>query len=115
MEHTKLELYQDQVLCFTPKGQLISLPQGATVLDFAYAVHTNIGNCCVGSKVNGLLTSIFTELKNGDEVEIMCDNSAKPDITYEKFVKTGRARVAIRKATKAEVYKKIAHKYYLKP
>lgn len=106
LEHTKLELYQDQVLCFTPKGQLISLPQGATVLDFAYAVHTNIGNCCVGSKVNGLLTSIFTELKNGDEVEIMCDNSAKPDITYEKFVKTGRARVAIRKATKAEVYKK---------
>lgn len=106
IEHTKLELYQDQVFCFTPKGQLISLPHGATVLDFAYAVHTNVGDCCVGSKVNGLLASIFTELKNGDEVEILCDNNAKPDITYEKFVKTGRARIAIRKATKTDTYKR---------
>lgn len=107
LEHTKLELYQDQVFCFTPKGQLINLPQGATILDFAYAVHTNIGDRCVGAKVNGLLTTMFAELKNGDEVEILCDITAKPDITYEKFVKTGRARMAIRKATKIDAY----HKY----
>lgn len=107
LEHTKLELYQDQVFCFTPKGQLINLPQEATVLDFAYAVHTNIGDRCIGANVNGLLTTMFAELKNGDEVEILCDRTAKPDITYEKFVKTGRARMAIRKSTKIDAY----HKY----
>ena len=70
LEHTKLELFQDQVFCFTPKGRLIALPRGATPLDFAYAVHTDIGNAAVGAFVNGRHVPIDTQLRNGDEVEI---------------------------------------------
>ncbi len=71
LEHTKLELFQDQVFCFTPKGRLIALPRGATPIDFAYAVHTDIGDTCVGAKVNGRVMPLMTELQNGDEVEIV--------------------------------------------
>lgn len=71
LEHTKLELFQDQVFCFTPKGRLIALPRGATPIDFAYAVHTDIGDSCVGAKVNGRIMPLMTELKNGDEVDII--------------------------------------------
>ena len=71
LEHTKLELFQDQVFCFTPKGRLIALPRGANPIDFAYAVHTDIGNTCVGCKINGRPMPLVTELRNGDEVEII--------------------------------------------
>jgi (p)ppGpp synthase/HD superfamily hydrolase len=70
LEHTKLELFQDQVFCFTPKGRLIALPRGANPIDFAYAVHTDVGNTCVGAKINGRPMPLTTELRNGDEVEI---------------------------------------------
>ena len=70
LEHTKLELFHDQVFCFTPKGRLIALPRGATPIDFAYAVHTDVGNTAVGCKVNGRIVPLLSELHNGDEVEI---------------------------------------------
>ena len=76
LEHTKLELFQDQVFCFTPKGRLIALPRGANPIDFAYAVHTDIGNTCVGAKINGRPMPLVTELRNGDEVEIICSEGA---------------------------------------
>ena len=76
LEHTKLELFQDQVFCFTPKGRLIALPRGATPIDFAYAVHTDIGDTCVGAKINGRIMPLVTELHNGDEVEIIRSEGA---------------------------------------
>src|ERR1700743_3531663 len=71
LEHTKLELFHDQVFCFTPKGRLIALPRGATPIDFAYAIHTDVGNTAVGAKINGRLAPLVAELQNGDEVEIV--------------------------------------------
>lgn len=97
LEHTKLELFHDQVFCFTPKGRLIALPHGATALDFAYAVHTDIGNTAVSSYVNGRRSPIDTILRNGDEVQILTSKTHRPPLVWEKFVATGRARSAIRK------------------
>jgi GTP diphosphokinase / guanosine-3',5'-bis(diphosphate) 3'-diphosphatase len=99
-ENTKLELFHDQVFCFTPKGLLIALPNRATALDFAYAVHTDIGDKCVGCKVNGKLAPLQNELNNGDEVEIITNAAHVPYPAMESFVVTGRARAAIRRATK---------------
>ncbi len=82
LEHTKLELFQDQVFCFTPKGRLIALPRGATPIDFAYAVHTDIGDSCVGAKVNGRIMPLMTELKNGDEVEIIRSKAQVPPAAW---------------------------------
>lgn len=98
LEHTKLELFQDQVFCFTPKGRLIALPQGATPLDFAYAVHTNIGDTCVGCRINGRHMPLRQTLQNGDEVEIIRSRAQAPMRMWEKIVKTGKARSAIRRA-----------------
>ena len=103
LEHTKLELFQDQVFCFTPKGRLIALPRGAIPIDFAYAVHTNIGNTCVGCKINGAIMPLVTELSNGDEVEIICSKAQTPPAAWESVVVTGKARAAIRKATREAV------------
>lgn len=100
LEHTKLELFHDQVFCFTPKGLLIALAQGATPIDFAYAVHTDIGNSCVGCKINGRTMPLMTELKNGDEVEIVTSKSQVPPAAWERIVVTGKARSAIRRANK---------------
>ena len=105
LENTKLELFQDQVFCFTPKGMLIALPRGATPIDFAYAVHTNVGNTCVGAKVNGRIMPLMTELKNGDEVEIIRSEAQVPPAAWEHMVVTGKARAAIRRATKTAVRK----------
>ncbi len=99
-EHTKLELFQDQVFCFTPKGFLIALPRGAIPLDFAYAVHTGVGDNAVGCRINGQSASLIGELHNGDEVEILVTEGQTPPLTWEGLVKTGRARGAIRKATR---------------
>jgi len=97
MEHSKLALYQDQVFCFTPKGSLISLPRGATPIDFAYAVHTDLGNSAVGAKVNGNHVPLHTPLKNGDQVEIISMRDSAPSPMWEQFVVTGRARAEIRR------------------
>ena len=105
LEHTKLELFQDQVFCFTPKGQLITLPRGATPIDFAYAVHTNVGDTCVGAKINGRIMPLVTRLNNGDEVEIIRSGIQVPPPAWEEIVVTGKARAAIRRATRAAVRK----------
>ena len=96
LENTKLELFTDQVFCFTPKGRLIAMPSGATALDFAYAVHTDIGNHCVGVRINGLNLPFRTQLKNGDEIQVNCDDSQLPSETWLYHAKTGKARAAIR-------------------
>ncbi len=105
LEHTKLELFLDQVFCFTPKGRLIALPRGANAIDFAYAVHTDVGNRCVGTKINGRHMPLMNELKNGDEVEIILSDAQTPPAAWEAAVITGKARSAIRRATKEAVRK----------
>ena len=97
LEHTKLNMFQDQVFCFTPKGDLIALPNGASVVDFAYAVHTELGNTCIGAKVNGRVVPLRTALRNGDQVEIQRSQNQTPSPTWENFVSTGKARSAIRR------------------
>lgn len=108
LEHTKLELFQDQVFCFTPKGKLIALPRGATPIDFAYAVHTNIGDTTVGAKINGRIMPLVTRLNNGDEVEIIRSGVQVPPAAWEEIVVTGKARAAIRRATRMAVRKQYA-------
>jgi len=103
LEHTKLELFHDQVFCFTPKGRLIALPRGATPIDFAYAVHTDVGNTAVGCKINGRMSPLLTELQNGDEVEIIRAEGQTPPAAWESLVVTGKARASIRRATRAAV------------
>ncbi len=97
LENTKLELYEDQVFCFTPKGRLIQLPRGATPVDFAYAVHSQVGDSCVGAKVNGQLKPLRHELQNGDQVEIMTARGGTPSPQWYRFVVTGKARARIRR------------------
>jgi guanosine-3',5'-bis(diphosphate) 3'-pyrophosphohydrolase len=105
LENTKLELFHDQVFCFTPKGKIIALPRGATPIDFAYAVHTDVGNTCVGAKVNGRIMPLMTELTNGDEVEIIRSKAQVPPPAWEQIAVTGKARAAIRRATREAVRK----------
>jgi GTP diphosphokinase / guanosine-3',5'-bis(diphosphate) 3'-diphosphatase len=97
LEHTKLEMFQDQVFCFTPKGKLIALPRGATPIDFAYAVHSQVGDTCVGAKINGRMLPLRTQLSNGDQVEIVTSKAQTPSPTWERFAVTGKARAAIRR------------------
>ncbi|MEI7713380.1 MAG: bifunctional (p)ppGpp synthetase/guanosine-3',5'-bis(diphosphate) 3'-pyrophosphohydrolase [Rhodospirillales bacterium] len=97
LENTKLELYGDQVFCFTPKGRLIPLPRGATSVDFAYAVHSQVGDTCVGAKINGRLLPLRTQLANGDQVEIMTARGGTPSPQWERFCVTGKARARIRR------------------
>jgi guanosine-3',5'-bis(diphosphate) 3'-pyrophosphohydrolase len=101
LEQARLELFLDQVFCFTPKGRLIALPQGATAIDFAYAVHTDIGNSCVGCRINGLASPVVSRLKNGDEVQIIRAEGQAPPTAWENVVTTGKARAGIRRATRA--------------
>ena len=104
LEHTKLELFHDQVFCFSPKGKLIALPRKATPIDFAYAVHTDVGNTAVGCKINGQIAPLTSELVNGDEVEILTSKAQKaPPAAWESIVVTGKARAAIRRATRVAV------------
>ena len=104
LEHTKLELFHDQVFCFSPKGKLIALPRKATPIDFAYAVHTDVGNTAVGCKINGKIAPLVSELANGDEVEILTSKAqAAPPAAWESIVVTGKARAAIRRATRVAV------------
>ncbi len=108
LEHTKLELFHDQVFCFTPKGQLIALPGGATPIDFAYAVHTSVGDSCVGCKINGRHAPLVTQLKNGDEVEIIRSEAQEPPAAWEAIAVSGKAKAAIRRATRVAVRKQFA-------
>jgi GTP diphosphokinase / guanosine-3',5'-bis(diphosphate) 3'-diphosphatase len=109
LEHTKLELFHDQVFCFTPKGKLIALPRKATPIDFAYAVHTDVGNTAVGCKINGQIAPLVSELSNGDEVEILRSKAqTAPPTAWESIVVTGKARAAIRRATRAAVRQQYA-------
>jgi GTP diphosphokinase / guanosine-3',5'-bis(diphosphate) 3'-diphosphatase len=103
LEHTKLELFHDQVFCFTPKGALIALPRGATPIDFAYALHSAIGNEAVGCRINGRSAPLLSELHNGDEVEIIRAPGQTPPAAWETAVVTGKARADIRRATRAAV------------
>ena len=104
LEHTKLELFHDQVFCFSPKGKLIALPRKATPIDFAYAVHTDVGNTAVGCKINGKIAPLTSELGNGDEVEILVSKAQlAPPAAWESIVVTGKARAAIRRATRSAV------------
>ena len=103
LENTKLELYQDQVFCFTPKGQLIQLPRGATPVDFAYAVHSQVGDTCVGARINGTqMIPLKHQLQNGDQVEILTSRNGTPSPHWEKFVATGKARARIRRYVHAQ-------------
>ncbi len=97
LEHTKLEMFRDQVFCFTPRGDLINLPRGATSVDFAYAVHSEVGDNCVGAKINGRMMPLRTQLGNGDQVEIITSKAQTPSPTWERFVVTGKARSRIRR------------------
>src|SRR5215212_2973798 len=104
LEHTKLELFHDQVFCFTPKGRLIALPRKATAIDFAYSVHTDVGNGAIGVKINGKIAPLVSELSNGDEVEIITSKTqTSPPAAWESVVVTGKARAAIRRATRTAV------------
>lgn len=102
LEHTKLELFQDQVFCFSPRGDLINLPTGATPVDFAYAVHSEVGDKTVGAKVNGLMVPLRTQLSNGDQVEIITSKTQTPSPTWERFVVTGKARARIRRFIRSQ-------------
>jgi len=102
LEHTKLEMFQDQVFCFTPKGDLIALPRGATPVDFAYAVHSEVGDRCVGSKINGRIVPLRTQLQNGDQVDIITSKAQTPSPTWERFVVTGKARARIRRFVRTQ-------------
>ena len=102
LEHTKLEMFQDQVFAFTPKGDLIALPRGATAVDFAYAVHSEIGDTCVGARINGRLVPLRTQLGNGDQVEIVTSKAQHPSPTWERFVVTGKARARIRRFVRTQ-------------
>jgi RelA/SpoT family (p)ppGpp synthetase len=104
LEHTKLELFHDQVFAFTPKGKLIALPRGATPIDFAYAVHTDVGNMAIGAKINGKIGPLSSPLQNGDEVQILTSKAqTAPPTAWESIVVTGKARDAIRRATRDAV------------
>lgn len=97
LENTKLELFSEQVFCFTPKGDLIELPSGATPVDFAYAIHSDVGNRCVGAKINGRIAPLNTKLNNGDQVDIQTSKNQAPSPTWERFVITGKAKSHIRR------------------
>ena len=104
LEHTRLEMYQDQVFAFTPKGELIALPRGANPVDFAYAVHSEVGDTCVAARVNGRLRPLNTQLENGDQVLIETSKNASPSPLWEKFVVTGKAKASIRRFVRNERY-----------
>ena len=101
LENTKLEMYNDQVFCFTPKGDLISLPINSTPVDFAYAVHSSVGDTCVGAKINGEIKPLRTVLQNGDQVEVLTSKAQHPSTEWERFVVTGKAKAAIRRYVRA--------------
>jgi GTP diphosphokinase / guanosine-3',5'-bis(diphosphate) 3'-diphosphatase len=108
LEHTKLAIYQDRIFAFTPKGALHQMPKGATPIDFAYAVHTDLGSLAVGAKINGRHVPLRTQLHNGDVVEIIKSRNAEPQLSWLGFVVTGKARAAIRRAVRQKERQEVA-------
>ncbi len=108
LEHTRLQIYQDRIFAFTPKGALFQLPKGATPVDFAFAVHTDLGARTVGAKINGRHMPLRTVLENGDVVEIIKGKEAEPQLSWLGFVVTGKARASIRRAVRAKEFDEIA-------
>ncbi|MCP5036743.1 MAG: bifunctional (p)ppGpp synthetase/guanosine-3',5'-bis(diphosphate) 3'-pyrophosphohydrolase [Rhodobacteraceae bacterium] len=102
LEHVKLEMYADQVFCFTPKGEVVKLPRGATPLDFAYAIHTRIGDRCVGARIDGIRVPLWTRIRNGQSVDIITAEGQSPQATWIDIVATGRAKSAIRRRLREE-------------
>ena len=102
LENVKLEMFTDQVFCFTPKGDVLQLPRGATPLDFAYAIHTRIGGSCVYAKIDGLRVPLWTRIKNGQSVEIITAEGQRPQSSWVDIVVTGRAKAAIRRSLREE-------------
>lgn len=108
LENTKMAIYQDRIFAFTPKGQLLQLPKGSTPVDFAYAVHSDLGSFAVGAKINGRHMPLRTVLNNGDVVELIKSRSASPQLSWLGFVVTGKARAAIRRAVRAKERAEVA-------
>ena len=102
LEHTRLEMFQDQVFCFSPKGDVYALPNGATIIDFAYAVHSEVGDHCVGGKINGRMLPLRTMIQNGDQVEILTSKNQTPSPEWEQIVVTGKARSRVRRFVRME-------------
>ncbi|WP_137702491.1 RelA/SpoT family protein [Marimonas lutisalis] len=98
LEAVRLEMYADQVFCFTPKGDVVKLPRGATPIDFAYAIHTRIGDACVGAKIDNMRVPLWTRIKNGQSVEIITAEGQMPQATWLDIATTGKAKTAIRRA-----------------
>ena len=101
LEAVKLEMYADQVFCFTPKGDVVKLPRGATPIDFAYAIHTRIGNGCVGAKIDHMRVPLWTRIKNGQSIEIITAEGQTPQVTWLDIATTGKAKSAIRRSLRA--------------
>ena len=106
LEHTKIAMYQDQVFCFSPKGDLITLPRGAGPLDFAYAVHSRVGDTCVGVKINGKIKPLRTVLENGDQVEVMTNKNQTPSPEWEHLAVTAKAKASIRRFLRTQQFEK---------
>jgi GTP pyrophosphokinase len=98
LEHVKLEMFPDQVFCFTPQGDVVGLPRGATPIDFAYAIHTNVGNQCAGALVDGRRVPLWSRLRNGQQVEIITARGQNPSPHWVDMAQTGRAKAAIRRS-----------------
>jgi (p)ppGpp synthase/HD superfamily hydrolase len=98
LEHVKLDMFTDQVFCFTPEGDVVGLPRGATPIDFAYAIHTNVGDRCAGALVDGRRVPLWTRLRNGQQIEIITAKGQTPSSHWEDMAQTGRAKAAIRRA-----------------
>ncbi|MFM8186701.1 MAG: TGS domain-containing protein, partial [Alphaproteobacteria bacterium] len=119
MKNNKLSMQNDEVFCFSPNGDIFNLQVGATVLDFAFAVHSQIGNSCISSKVNGAIAPLRQRLENGDQVEILTTKNSKPSPNWLQFVVTSKAKTAIRNFIRNEKYneystlgKAIIQKYF---
>ena len=108
LENTRMAIYQDRIFAFTPKGALFQLPKGSTPVDFAYAVHTDLGSCAVGAKINGRHMPLRSEIRNGDVVEIIKSRKAEPQLAWLGFAVTGKARAAIRRAVRAKERAEVA-------
>ena len=104
LEHVKIDLFPDAVYVFTPKGQIRALPRGATALDFAYSIHSDLGNTCVAVKINGMQLPLRSELKNGDIIEVVNSANSQPNPGWLAFVRTGKARASIRHSLKTKHY-----------
>ena len=120
LKHNKLAMHKDEVFCFTPNGDIFNLPFGSTIIDFAYAVHSEVGNACISGKINGNIAPLRQKLENGDQVEIITSKNAKPSSNWLQFAFTSKARSAIRHFIKNEKFseyvtlgKAILHKFFL--